>query len=933
MKNRILPSGYLAAFVGLSFLLISTLTLAGNPGASNQKVDGKSRIEKMRANQNTGIVNPADVMKAQQQYEKMQAKSPSALNLDWISIGPDNFAGVTWSVMFDNRDPNGKTIYAGSVNGGIWRSQNLGLTWHQINSQSLIVPKVSSLVQTPAGVIYASTGVNTCETPEFLGNGLYRSDDGENFVLVPNTTGINWTSVSKLAVDPTNSRIYAATNSGLLYSNDGTEFTQVLEGNASDVVVGSDGTVLAACGRQTYLAAAGDIENFVNLSDGIHLPNFNAGWTVFGIAPSDPNVLYASIADTVGDLLNVYLSTDKGATWNVIYPGDPSYGPFNGNGCYAHTFAVSPADPFKVFLGGSSMWEGTRIEPMGYYNWERVSSGAATVLDYWYVPNSHHCYVFRPNDPHQFAIATDGGVTVGTDNGEFISFQTSNRNYIVSRFHTIAHTSKRYWAMGGADKIGTQTIGAFYPALVNDYWNGFQVWLENVPPYPANMGGNGGTCAWSSIDPNIAIFSKMGSDSTIRRQELRDLSYLNAFQYGKINRLVDIVPLKFWESFNFEYSRDSVKYVARDSTVHAGTTLVLKSSNGQFPFSYTFTETLPMGDSIMAMDPVASRFFYYVAGTTNGIYMTKDALQIAKDPKWYLIFKDLVIGDPLSAIAISPDLNTLWIGSEEGRLCRASNLSQAYDYATADWNSSTCVVSHDSFLDMPFKDRMISSIYVNPNSPNQVLVTVGNYGNADYVYMTENALDSLPVFRSVQGNLPAAPVFSGIIEMHDNNRAIIGTEFGLMSTTDLMSTSPTWSPDIRNIGNVPVMDIKQQTMNNPVIENYGSIFIASYGRGMWMDTSFYSPVGIDPGQPQTTPSGSLLISPNPVTDVVKITYTLETSSNISLTLVDLRGRTVMNLSLGFNQKGTHTTKLNLNGLPSGTYMVRVGNAHGKIVKM
>jgi len=34
------------------------------------------------------------------------------------------------------------------------------------------------------------------------------------------------------------------------------------------------------------------------------------------------------------------------------------------------------------------------------------------------------------------------------------------------------------------------------------------------------------------------------------------------------------------------------------------------------------------------------------------------------------------------------------------------------------------------------------------------MVTLGNYGNADFVYFTENALDSLPVWRDVTGNLP-----------------------------------------------------------------------------------------------------------------------------------------------------------------------------------
>jgi len=943
MKNRILPSGLLAAFMGLSFLFMTWMTMAGQPGDDGEKkFDGKSRMERMRVNQLTGTVSATSQIEAQKQLQEMQSDSKGTLNLNWISLGPDNYAGVTWSVMFDNKDINSNTIYAGSVNGGIWRSTNIGLTWHQMNAESNIIPKVSCLVQTSGGRIYASTGVTYCGTAPYVGTGIYYSDDGFTFVHSPNTSGYNWFSVAKLAVDPRNNRIFAATNSGLHYSDDGIEWFQVREGYCNDVVVGSDGTILTCVMDTAWVAVGGDVNNFVRISTGLSngLPINTGGWTVFAIAPSDPNVMYASLADSLGFLYNIYLSTDKGTNWSIIFPNNNSYEPFAGTGCYANTITVFPNDPYQILLGGYALWWGRRIQETGYYDWAIMSSGSLPVIFDQYAPTFHHSYVFRPGYPTQFAMATDGGVTTGIVGTEFIQFKTSNKNYGVSRFHSVAMSRQKTWVMGGGDAIGTQVIGAYYPSHVNNPTDGYQTWWYDFPLRIADEGGSGGSCAWSTIAPNTIFFSKIGD--SIRREELVDLSYTNGFIMGIINNKVDITPIQFWETINFEFTRDSIKYTNKTGKdIKADTTIVIESNTVRFPIEYTTIGPIPADDSIMIPDPVASRFF--VAGSrgsnNNGIWMTKDALNFTGAPTWFKIMNipasdTIYTDDPVSTMAISKDLNTMWLGTEGGRMIRISNLALAYNFATADVNSPTCIVANEKFLNLPFLGRFISSIAINPNDSRQVMVTLGNYDNDHYVYMTENGNDSLPTFTSVQGNLPKIPVFSGLIEMHDNNRAIIGTEYGVFSTSNITGGAPEWNLELMNMGDVPVTEIKQQTLDNYLIGNKGTIYAATYGRGIFVDTTYYTPVGIDPGNSiLVSKNGIIRINPNPANDIVNIMYNLEKAGWIDVQVTDITGRTIIVNSFGEKPKGINISALDLRSLPAGTYIVRVANSFGKVVKL
>jgi hypothetical protein len=933
MKNRLLPSGFLAAFLGFSCILFTVRSMAGLPDSEHQRTRNHHRTW-------TSKVAPDDVIKVQQQIKQSGYKAALGLGLDWMPMGPDNVAGAARTVLFDNRDNTVSTIYTGGTSGGVWRSQNLGLTWHKMNTNTQEVLRVSSLVQTSGGTIYAGTGVSYCHEVGEVGSGVYRSTDGENFTVIPETSlDVDWITVSRLVIDPRNERIFAAAWGGLFYSDNGDNWTKVLSGYANDVEVGSDGTVLAVIDDSVYIARGGDLASLQLLStgDSLMLPNTGVGWVQTAIAPSDPNIMYVTVARSDYFLMNVYRSSDKGNTWHVIFPNNPSFEPFAGDGCYANTLTVYPNDPDQVLLGGLNLWHGKKYDENGYFYWEMLSSEFANKESPYYLPSFHHDYVFRPGYPINFAVASDGGISFATITSTQISYQTSNRNLMISRFNSVCPNRFLKYAMGGGVNAGTQTLGYFYPSLVNSPSVGYQIWQYGYGI--ANEGGTGGLCTWSILNPNMAVFTNetpiLTTDYLVRRQELSDLTYSNDFLARISNTNVDLIPICMWESFDFVYTQDSVKFYNRTDTIIPAGTLITATSLNNIPIVFPAPYDINPNDSLTIADPFANRFF--ISGTKSGatgVFMTKDALKMAQDPIWFMVFRvpaALATNDFISTMSISTDLNTLWLGSEHGNLYRVSNLILANDSATADLNSPTCIVSNELFQIPEFAGRNITSISIDPRDNAKVLIALDGWASPNMLFYTQNALDSFPTFTNVTGNLPEVPIYSTLIEMHDANRALVGTEYGIYATGNLSGPTPFWAPDYNNVGNIPVMKIAQQTTSHYLTQNLGAIYIATFGNGLWMDTTYLSPLGIEPGPESITDATTILIYPNPVQDKATLTFSAEGNNN-HLFVYDITGRIVMTGSLGTLHKGIQKATIDVSSLQAGTYIIRINQFTGKFIK-
>ncbi len=945
MKIRNLLFHLIAIFCGVGLVLLTASWIVGyrNTVDSDKKDGGNGQsasayLLSLRSNQVTGRVDMKDVLQARDQVAKLAAKKARGLSIQWTELGPDNYGGRTRSLLIDNRDATGKTVFAASVSGGIWKTVNGGQTWDRVNGFDEN-PNVVCMVQSSNGDIYAGTGEYFVSPGDkisrysgFIGRGIFLSTDGNSFTAIPATvpvlsegTASMWAYINRMAIDLNSGRIYAATNGGLVYSDNGfstytlakTTSGEVLDTIATDVDIASNGLVVASVASLCYVSASGNPSGFIDQSTRYYstpdtmanenkLPRDNIARLELAVAPSNSDVIYAMAASSTdavhqlefGELEGIYLSEDKGENWMVIGPGGSNSFNVLGDatdyfGFYNNTLAVHPTDPFVLLAGGTDMWKGEKVNGTGYYNWVKLSSSLQSA--YTYIHSSHHIYVYNPSNPSVCYIGSDGGVFI-TDDG-FVTFRAINRQYNTCQFYSVGYDRNGY-PIGG-----TQGNGIVY---LNQE--------GNTPENGAQMGWsavamNGGYQEISMIMPTCFILSSEAL--TLNRSDDYGRNFSPVFiPAGITNPNAFLTPFALWESFNNQNSRDSVTFVAEKNYI-AGDTLIVNSANNDVPFTYVTPEAILKGQELRVKDIVSTRFFLAVQGA---VHMTTQVLDFTQEPAYFKIAA--IDGIPL-CLAYSNDANYVYVGTDGGRVYRIANLALAYNTATADVSSSSCIVSTSIVASYP--NRSVTSIAVDPNDPEHVIVTLGNYGNADYVYRTTNALDSLPTFSSIQGNLPKMPVYSSLIEMNSSDRIILGTEFGIWSTENADKNTQ-WSNENEGMGNVPVFMLKQQRMAQYPIKNYGIIYAATHGRGLFQSVDF---VGMDEfDDPEPDLAGSLHIYPNPANDKIRISYSLDKQAAASIEIYDLSGHKVMTLQQSAQASaGVHVLPVAVNHLQSGTYIL------------
>jgi hypothetical protein len=905
--------------------------------AQDQKGTGQTEEEyfkMIRSNQTTGTINAADVLNARQQAEAMnKTKSTSALGLNWDEMGPDNVGSRTRAIIIDKN--NSSVLYAGAATGGIWKSTTGGSSWSQttVNGTKEQVINVTCLVQTPGGNLFAGTGEGFYNgvgagVGGKVGQGLFKSTDGTDFTLVngtqpvANNTSAEWAYINRLAVDQ-NGRLYAATNTGLKYSDDeGATWHLAQSGgvdlneNAWDVKVGSSGIVISCVGKKAYISENGDPLAFSNHSQGGagNLPLPSAVSRIeFAVAPTNNNVLYAVVAKSTGALENIYKSTDKGMTWTVVGPGgSSSFNLFNmgtvtntGYGQYSNSIVVHPDNENTVFVGGVNLWKGVKYDE-GYYSWIQVTDGGLNPLSWIYLPYYHHSYVFHPTNHDIMYIADDGGVHMST-NGN-ISFQGINRKYNVTQAYSVAPTYK------GQVLMGTQGSGSQYISLEG-----------NTVQSAVDLGSAlvGGYCAASFINPKAFFIGT--TNAGCRRSIDRGLNF-SAFNGGNMTNLSGayLTPMTLWESFNDPNSIDTVMFVSYD-TILPGAQFIVKSVNGDYPFITTNTgNTLYPHDTIYVTDPIASKLFL---GVNGGLWFTKRALDFTTTPAWYKLAN--FVGT-VQSMAHTADGDNVFLGLQEGQVLRVRNITT--------WVNDT---ANNVKVDTIFNSlgQAITSIAVDPNNGNHIIVTLGNYGNDFYIIRSTNALSTTPTFVMKQGNLPAMPVYAALIEMNNAGKVIVGTDMGVFATDNIAAQSPVWEPEISGLANIPVMMLRQQTEHQwPILDendtafvnNYGMIYAASHGRGIFKCGSF---VGIDnPVTPNVISDNQLLIYPNPTAGpTATLAYHLSASGQVNIQIMNLTGQRVQEIQLQHQVAGDHMKSIELNkNLPSGTYLMKLTS--GKSVK-
>ena len=76
-------------------------------------------------------------------------------------------------------------------------------------------------------------------------------------------------------------------------------------------------------------------------------------------------------------------------------------------------------------------------------------------------------------------------------------------------------------------------------------------------------------------------------------------------------------------------------------------------------------------------------------------------------------------------------------------------------------------------------------------------------------------------------------------------------------------------------------------------------------------------------EPSFDPVRGLTMAPNPAQDAVTLSYSLDVSGDVAISVIDLSGHPLLTTRMSGRAAGSHTTSLNTSDLPSGYYLVRV----------
>ena len=427
-------------------------------------------------------------------------------------------------------------------------------------------------------------------------------------------------------------------------------------------------------------------------------------------------------------------------------------------------------------------------------------------------------------------------------------------------------------------------------------------------------------------------------------------------------------------------TKDSVEFVPSEDLL-SGDTITYYSKSFGIPIKHVLAQNLNVydtmnivgtdtfitvtgADTLTLPDYVQS---YFITQNDASVYVTRDMMRFTTIPEWWRIYN---YSSSVRSFEISHDMNYAWSGSYSGSLVRITGLGNAYSkqeadlayrpsatdtlieiatgniitgslvnqinfaqdgnlYTKQDGSEIAYKVHYESVQNFP---GTITDISVDPNnSDNVCVVTSGTSSN--HVYYSTNATSSSPTFSSIDGDLPDMPVFGCIVERDPSTDIIIiGTAYGVFSTDNIAGSSTNWVSNNSEIGTIPVYDICQQwrAWEDPMdggyrqVNNPGAIYACTYGRGVWRADnllSLYEPIVQNEISKNIS---STKIYPNPVVQNANISFDLNSSSIVDISIYNLNGSLVKTLYNNVRMsKGRNNSPINSSELSMGTYLVVV----------
>ncbi len=713
--------------------------------------------------------------------QHMEMKQNSVFkNLPWQFVGPTNVSGRMVDVEVVKPKGKNYTIYVAGAVGGIWKTENEGVTWKPV-FEKYMSSAFGDLALDPQNqdIIWAGTGEANIFRSSNAGAGIYRSKDaGETWEHL-GLIGTN--SIARILVHPKNSDVVYVAAGGNEWTNDSERgvyktvdggknwekilfvddktgaYDLVMDPTNSDIIYATTWQRIRKkwndprnendyTGSNIFKTTDGG-KNWKKMNNGLPEAKYR-GRTGISLCLNSPNVIYAFIdnyeqlpdnesfvadADAYGRPSSgrikgatVFRSNNSGESWEQVSEENSYMEDLSGT--YGWVFGqirVDPVNPDKIYVMGL------------YLNVSEDSGKTFRTLDGMHM--DHHGLWIDPENPNYLVNVNDGGVAISYD-GE--NFRTFFDNLPLGQFFNVNYDlAEPFHVYGSVQDQGS------YRGIV-DLSRG----RDKVTPvdFEDAPGGEGSNHAINPTNPD-KVYSA-GFYGTITKTNMKT---------GESKNIMPPVP-EGVDRLRGQWLAPFILSPHNPGIIYHGTQFIHRSMNEgetweRISPDLTYNDPAKMGDipyqTIFTISESPLKFGLIYAGTDDGrVWMTPNS-----GAEWKEIIKGLPYGKWVSQMEASR--------FKEGRVYMTQNGKRDDDFEAYIWKSEDYGQTwKDISANIPCGPANV--IREDPKNEN-ILYAGTDFGAYVSINRGENWI-------SLSGNLPNAFVHDLVIHPRED-LAIIAT--------------------------------------------------------------------------------------------------------------------------------------------------------------
>ncbi|MBK7393194.1 MAG: glycosyl hydrolase [Chloracidobacterium sp.] len=704
-----------------------------------------------------------------------QNSNPDDLNsvlkpVKWRSIGP--FRGGR-SVASTGVVGDPKTYYMGTTGGGVWKTEDMGVSWRNISDGYFKTGSVGAIAvsESDPNVVYVGMGEHAVRgVMTHHGDGVYRSTDaGKTWKKI----GLDLTQhISRIVVNPKNPDIVYVAAQGALFSNSqqrgvfkstdgGTTWKNVLYVDEKTGAVelsmdANNSRIMYAAmwehGRLPWKVISGGPgsglykstdsgETWEKMKNG--LPE-EMGKMSIAVAPSNSNKVYALIeSDSNKNERGLYVSDNAGKSWSQVTDRPELV----QRAWYYIELFIDPKDENTIYVLSAPALRSND----GGRTWENLSGTHGDFHDLW----------INPHNPNNFVISNDGGAAITFNKGRSWSSQS---NMPTAQFYRINVDNQFPYRIYGGQQDNTSVSiasrelggGGISPASWTYSAGGESAFLAFDPDNPRYVLGG-------SYQGTIEVIDDKASAGTSIMAS--PIQYLG----------MDAKDMKYRYNWNAPIVWDK-----HDNSYYHGSQLVLKTND--------------FGKNWKEISPDLTRNEKEKQGKGGGPF-TNEAVGAENY-------------GTLAYITVSQhEKGVIWTGSDDGLV-----------HVTRDGGSTWKNVTPKGLAEC-----LVNAIEVSPHDKATAYIATTRYKFNDHAPGLYKTTDYGATWTKIDNGIPGN-AFTRVVREDDVRRDLLfaGTELGVFIS---WNGGINWSPFQLNLPITPITDLRVHK---------GNLIAATSGRAFWI---------------------------------------------------------------------------------------------------